>query len=258
MLTPQTPSTLESPNTLHYYNNDLSKSQFNLIHINASINLLKLIYKDVNESKLRFFIIEILRRSRLLIQMVQVCCYYLFRVISKPSLDTSLPECPRKLFLGMLILLSKFTHDYNYLFKTWLKICGCNNDEGLSTLDIQSLRQTEMQCLSLLDHALHINGAKYENWCNVLLIFGYDFIALHEVQRGDISWCDVHEAAGKLTRWKSFFGRMSDAKLKTVRVDFKQYYASQIGRKVLTTAPLSLFCKRGVEDEEKIFKRLCK
>lgn len=258
--TPSTPSEHYSPNNLKYYNDHLNKSQFNLILINCSLNLLKLIYPDhdFDESKARFFIIEILRRSKTSIQTLQICCYYMFKIISTGK-EAEAPSCPKKLFLGLVILSSKFNQDHNYSFKSWLKICGCKTADN-SGLNLQKLREVEMQCLRLLDYNLYINGSKYENWCNVLLIFGYDFISLHQVNLGVMTWCSDNESLGKLERWLKFMTRLDDNQLEVVKINFKQYYSNQIGIKVFTAAPEKvglLFSKRSLAEDESSHKKVC-
>lgn len=254
---PSTPPEHHSPHHLKYYNDHLNKSQFNLILINCSLNLLKLIYPrhDFNESKARFYIVEVLRRSKTLIQTLQICCYYMFKIISSGT--KNVPDCPKKLFLGLIILSSKFNQDHNYSFKSWLKICGCK--DGTDQLNLQKLREVEVTCLGLLDYNLYINSAKYENWCNVLLIFGYDFIQLHQVNSGLLQWCSEDQSVGKLDKWLSFLSKLDDAQLKSTKVNFKQYYANQIGTKVVTVAPEkvgSLF-KRPFGNHDSGSKKLC-
>ena len=259
--TPSTPTEHYSPNNLKYYNEHLSESQFNLILINCALRLLKLSYpkeQDFEEHKLRFFIVELVRRSKTTTQSLQICCYYLYKLINKNSHPVKL--CPKKLFLGMLILASKFNQDHNYSFKTWLKICGCKQDDDSSSLNLKKLRESEAHCLSLLSYDLYINGKKYENWCNVLLIFGYEFISLHQVTLGVMTWCTKDGNASKLCRWKKFLERMDDRSLNETKVHFKQYYANQIGTKVVTT-PLPevslLFGKRSLAAESATNKRVC-
>ncbi|WPK27160.1 hypothetical protein PUMCH_004535 [Australozyma saopauloensis] len=248
-----------SPKDLKYYNGHLNKAQFNLILINCSLNLLKLIYKDFDAAKLRYFIVEVLRRSKTTTQSLQICCYYFYRILRGEQ--KNIPSCPKKLFLGMIILSSKFNQDHNYSFKTWLKICGCKEDDDTCTINLKKLKQVEIQCLELLDYNLYINTSKYENWCNVLLIFGYDFISLHQVSLGVMTWCNDQESTLKLDRWNKFLLRMDDKQLCEARVDFKHYYANLIGNKVVTTAPSkidSLFGKRSFESSEHLeVKRVC-
>lgn len=259
--TPSTPLEHHSPNQLKYYNDHLNKSQFNLILINCALNLLKVIYNDksMDEAKLRFFIIEVLRRSKSSIQTLQIACYYMFRVINTKK-SSPLPSCPKKLFLGLIILASKFSQDHNYSFKSWLKICGCKTEDG-SHLNLQKLKRTEVECLQLLDYNLFINSSKYENWCNVLLIFGYDFISLHEVNNGVLRWSDVQESVQKLDRWSKFLLRLDDHQLKSTTVNFKEYYAGQIGSKIVLSAPQKvtlLFSKRCHDEELTSSKKACR
>lgn len=260
--TPSTPpSESFAPNNLRYYNDHLNKSQFNLILTNCAVNLLKMLYPSlaviVDDVKLRFFIIEILRRSKASTQTLQICCYYMYKLVGKNVEE--LPSCPKKLFLALVILSSKFNQDQNYSFKSWLKICGCKSTDD-SSLNLQKLRQTETQCLKLLNYDLYINGAKYENWCNVLLIFGYDFITLHHVNSGVLSWCSEADIQRKLYRWKLFLLKMDDRRLGKVAVNFKHYYADQVGTKIVTSAavkPASLFGKRALETCDLASKRVC-
>ncbi|RKP29321.1 hypothetical protein METBISCDRAFT_24346 [Metschnikowia bicuspidata] len=255
---PVSPTQHYSPKDLRYYSGHLNKAQFNLILINCTLNLLKLIYTDVDHAKLRYFIVEMLRRSKTTTQSVQICCYYFYRIL-RGSKD-NLPLCPKKLFLGMIILSSKFNQDHNYSFKTWLKICGCHNNDNSASLNLCKLKQIEMLCLRLLDYNLYINTSKYENWCNMLFIFGYDFISLHEVVLGVIFWCTDDESAVKLLRWLRFLLRMDDKQLSNANVNFKRYYAKLIGNKVVTSGPKkahNLFAKRPLEETDVAKKRVC-
>lgn len=242
---PLTPAEIFLPNQLKYYNDDLSKAQFNLLHVNGMLKMLALLYPALDEAAMRFFIVEVLRRSKSLVQTMQICSFYLFRLVNK-----EVPACPRKLVLGMLILLLKFCQDHNYSFKTWLKICGCQGDE--LTLTLAKLRETERQCLQLLDYDLYINGAKYESWCNLFAIFAYDFISVHRVALGAILWCGANETAYKLRRWRVFLARLDSKLLAAARVNFRQYYANQIGVKIL----MGPKAKRVIEPEP-VSKRLC-
>lgn len=223
------------PNDFRYYSDHLNKGQFNLILVNCAINLIKVLYPELDESKikLRFFIIEILRRSKTSIQSLQIACFYLFKLIKTNKGD--LPPCPKKTFLGVLIVASKFNQDANYSFKTWLKICGCNNDANSnSDLNLQILRGIEVQCLKLLNYECYINNSKYENWCNILLIFGYDFIKCHKIFNNEIIWEeDVNALSSKLIKWKKFMVNLDTNKLNIIRSRFNDYYISQYGKKVL-------------------------
>lgn len=137
----------------------------------------------------------------------------------------------------MLIIASKFNQDANYSFKTWLKICGCNNGtdaNAKSDLNLQILRNLEVTCLGLLDYECYINNSKYENWCNILLIFGYDFIKFHKIYNNEIVWeADLEVIAHKLVKWKKFLINMDISKLNVIKSSFSDYYISQYGKKVL-------------------------
>lgn len=225
------------PNNFKYYNDHISKSQFNFILINCSINLIKILYPEMDEGKinLRFFIVEILRRSKTSIQSLQIACFYLLKMMK--SNHDELPACPKKLFLGLLIISSKFNQDANYSFKTWLKICGCNSGDDLSKrsdLNLQTLRGVEMKCLKLLNYECYINNSKYENWCNILLIFGYDFIRFHKIFKDELIWETSREIIHhKLIKWEKFLISLDVSKLNAFRSSFNDYYISQYGTKVL-------------------------
>lgn len=227
------------PNDFRYYNSHINKAQFNSILINSAINLLKLLYPESGSvEKLSFFIVEILRRLKTSIQSLQICCYYIFKLARLPELKRgALPNDPKKLFLGLLIIASKFNQDHNYSFKSWLKICGCKDDG--SNMTVQTLRALEFNCLQLLDYDCYINGTKYENWCNILAILSYDFIKCHRVSSdvNVIEW-DMNgpESANKLAKWGKFLTGMNVLLLASVKVSFADYYYRQFGKRLLVKA----------------------
>lgn len=226
----QTPSL--SPINVKYYNDYLTKPQFNDLLVNCSINLLRMLYPtlDFKKIKLRFFVVEILRRSKTSVQSLQLTCFYLLKILKKS--EKVLPQCPKKLFLGLLIIASKFNQDLNYLFKTWLKICGCNGQS--SDLNLQVLKKVEVQCLQLLDYKCYINGLQYENWCNILAIFGYDFVKYHKCFSQELIWEAQPEIVEARTqKWKSFLSKLNVDALFAAEVHFNDYYLNQIGKKVL-------------------------
>lgn len=248
------------PNNYKYYNDHLNKSQFNLILINSSINLLKILYPncDIDKLNLKFFIIEILRRSKTSIQSLQICGYYIFKIIQNQAQENfkqeDLPDCPKKLFLGLVILASKFNQDHNYSFKSWLKICGCKNESDDKDLNLQNLRKIEINCLNLLNYQLYLNGLKYENWCNILIIFGYDFIKFHKINNelnvNELNWeSDDLKINLKLIKWFKFLINMNEANLKSVRINFVDYYNNQLGKKVLVNYQDLSSSKRCFEDD---------
>lgn len=246
------------PNNYKYYNEHLNKSQFNLILINSSINLLKILYPncDVDKLNLKFFIIEILRRSKTSIQSLQICGYYIFKIIQNHTKNNlELPSCPKKLFLGLLILASKFNQDHNYSFKSWLKICGCKNESDDKDLNLQNLRKIEIDCLNLLNYQLYLNGLKYENWCNILIIFGYDFVKFHKINDtlnvNELNWeSDDLKTNLKLIKWFKFLINMNEASLKSIKINFLDYYNNQLGKKILVNPQDLSSSKRCFEEEE--------
>lgn len=228
-----------SPNNVKYYNDHLTKSQFNIVLINSTINLLKILYPKLKFEKinLKFFIIEILRRSKTSIQSLQICSYYIYKLIKEQNLNDQLldlPNCPKKLFLGLIIISSKFNQDHNYSFKSWLKICGCKEDE--LNLNLKTLKKIEVDCLKMLNYQLYINGLQYENWCNILMILGYDFIKLHKInQVNEITWeSDDWLINVKLIKWCKFFININESNLKVVKIHFNTYYQNQLGKKIQT------------------------
>ena len=132
-ITSDLPTSTLSPNHHNYYTHYLNKAQFNSILVNCSINLLKILYKNqkFDEKSIKLFIIEILRRSKTSIQSLQLSCFYIYKLIvakQKITFDA------KKLFLGLIIISSKFNQDYNYSFKSWCKICGLNENSNVKQL----------------------------------------------------------------------------------------------------------------------------
>lgn len=240
---PQSPN--DSPNELmylpndhKYYQNNLDKNQFNLVLINSCINLIKLLYLkhddvQINQSNLRYFIIEVLKRSKASIQNLQVLGFYLLKLIKNH--DSNLTKDYKKLFLGLLILASKFNQDCNYSFKTWLKIVGLKNDQE----NISNLKSLEINILSQLDYNCYINSSFYENWCNVLLIFGYDFIKLQEIyhSKSVLIWeSDKDIIFNKLTKWNNFFKNVNLSSFDSINIKFHLYYLNQFNQKVVVSS----------------------
>lgn len=256
------------PNNFKYYTNHLNKNQFNSILIHCAINLLKILYKEnkstdyvlpIAEKEVKFFIVEILRRSKTSIQSLQLTCFYLVKLIKNGknvSQDSTLKD-PRKLFLGLLILASKFNQDYNFSFKSWLKICGISGDSEEDPLEIseapsssakfnlQALRKIEVKCLTMLDYDIYLNGLNYENWCNILIIFGYDFIKFQLINNNlnNIYW-ELSDAKlqTKLCKWFKFFhDNLKLSNLNMIKINFNNYYLNQLGKKILIQKIPSLF-----------------
>ncbi|CAD1809384.1 Cyclin, N-terminal domain family protein [Candida parapsilosis] len=235
-------STASSPNHHDYYHQaHLSKAQFNSILVNCATNLLKILYFKQNHhtcdtKQVKQFIIEILKRSKTSIQSLQLACFYIYKLII--TNNANLPIKCQHLFLGLVIIASKFNQDYNYSFKSWCKIIGLNEEPK----HIKHLREVEIQVLSLLNYELGLMGEKYENWCNVLFIFGYDFIKYQIIKQNssngdifsnDIIWdLDVSSYSSKLIKWWQFFQDLKIDNLRIVRIRFESYFTQQLNEKV--------------------------
>ncbi|CAH2351830.1 hypothetical protein CLIB1423_04S06920 [[Candida] railenensis] len=261
-------TTTSLPNQFSYYSEFLNKPQFNLILINSSIKLIQILYAKnsasatrVVESKLRFFIIEILRRSKTSTQSLQLACFYLAKLIQS---EKKIEFCPKKLFLTLIILASKFNQDHNYSFKSWLKICGEGGD-----LSMKELKSLEVATLSLLDYKLYLNNVNYENWCNILMIFSYDYIKLQKLDVISASGNQLefetssNEVSSKLRNWCRVFQGMDFKLLDSVDIQFKSYFNNQVGSKILievdpfqSTQVPSLFSKRTHEEDHFIAKKV--
>lgn len=225
-ITSDLPTSTLSPNHHNYYTHYLNKAQFNSILVNCSINLLKILYKNqkFDEKSIKLFIIEILRRSKTSIQSLQLSCFYIYKLIvakQKITFDA------KKLFLGLIIISSKFNQDYNYSFKSWCKICGLNENSN-----VKQLVHIESTILQWLNYDLCLIGSKYENWCNLLLIFGYDFIQYQLIfdNRTEIFW--NQEIKDKINSWQSFFNQLNLDNLNIINVNFNNYFNNQLNKKV--------------------------
>ena len=177
-----------------------------------------------DEKSIKLFIIEILRRSKTSIQSLQLSCFYIYKLIvakQKITFDA------KKLFLGLIIISSKFNQDYNYSFKSWCKICGLNENSN-----VKQLVHIESTILQWLNYDLCLIGSKYENWCNLLLIFGYDFIQYQLIfdNRTEIVW--NQEIKDKINSWQSFFNQLNLDNLNIINVNFNNYFNNQLNKKV--------------------------
>lgn len=257
-----------SPTSFKYYNEHLNKNQFNLILTNTAISLIKVLYPTFsNESELRFFIIEVLRRSRTSIQSLQLACFYLVKLIQGGHESAILPlllsRSPKFLFLGLIILASKFNQDYNFSFKSWLKICGVSDsDKGFT---VQTLRTIERDCLQLLDYNCFIDQQVYENWCNFLAILGYDLVVKqHDLYANNLQFSDMQSTTFgvKLNLWKSYLTKNLQLKnLKYTQIKFTDYYNSIINTKVVSVGEVaSLFKnnKRAIDEFDGLVQKKVK
>jgi hypothetical protein len=250
------------PNNFKYYTKHLNKNQFNHILINCTIKLMNILYGEspMDEADVKFFMVEILKRSKTSIQTLQMTCYYLIKLIKlEIDIQASFKDA-KKLFLGLLIISSKFNQDYNYSFKSWLKICGIQEDDQVKgqTFNLKMLKSIEFKCLTLLNYDIYINGLKYENWCNILIIFGYDFIKLQLVGEdkleskpclNKIIWeTNEIKIQKKLAKWLNFFkNNLNVNNLNLIKINFNNYYLNQLGTKIIISE------RRGIENVPSLF-----
>ncbi|KAG5417795.1 PCL5 [Candida metapsilosis] len=269
--TPLSP-TASAPNHHDYYHPaHLSKAQFNSILVNSATNLLKILYSkqqhNCDTKQIKQFIIEILKRSKTSIQSLQLACFYIYKLIKITTSSGSVTPLPIKcqhLFLGLVIIASKFNQDYNYSFKSWCKIVGLSEE----TKNIQHLRDIEVQILKVLNYELGLMGDKYENWCNILFIFGYDFIKYQIIKKksqspsysesdailsNDLIWdLDLGSYSFKLTKWLQFFQDLDIDNLKIVKIRFESYFKQQVNGKVFIVVEQAQSSKKRCRDGEDI------
>ncbi|CAI5759805.1 unnamed protein product [Candida verbasci] len=220
-----------SPNNYNYYSPYLNKTQFNSILINCSLNLLKIVFNDhaFNSNSIKLFIIEILKRSKTSIQTLQVLNYYIFKIIKK-GINVDLDV--KKLFLGLLIIASKFNQDCNYSFRNWCLICGLKEDGNK-----KKLTEIEFKCLNYLDYECYINGKKYDEWCKFLIIFGYDFIKSQKIIKNNEEITNVEidwdtDITDKLSKWESFFKVFTFDHFEFLDINFETYFNAQLDKKI--------------------------
>ncbi|ODQ78409.1 hypothetical protein BABINDRAFT_162640 [Babjeviella inositovora NRRL Y-12698] len=115
------------------------------------------VHESLSNTDLKFFIQEILKRSRASKTSIIITCYYLTN-LAKCSADVSLPSIKR-LFLGCLILSFKFSRDFNFSFKTWSLMSG---------LEVHDLQTIERAILGGLNYDLYVNGASYTKFETVV------------------------------------------------------------------------------------------
>lgn len=238
------------PDNCHYYSKFLNKSCFNSLLTKCAVNLVRILYRKHDIPLLQSFIVEILRRSKTSILLLQLTCYYLARLISLEQPIAIKDE--KKLFVGLLIIASKFNQDYNFSFKAWLKICGTNNN----VTSIQGLRTVERECLKMLDYSIYLNGKQYENWCNALAVFGYDFVASHTVVNGQplLTWESYNPdiCSKRFDKWSLFFEQYRSQSLGNSLINFESYFRLQVDSKVAISdikINLNMPCKRHWEQD---------
>ncbi|KAJ3132225.1 hypothetical protein HK100_005517 [Physocladia obscura] len=130
---------------------------------------------------LKFFIQEILRRSKTSFSTLQLALLYIIRARNQlvsvsdlpiltensliPRQTANVPQsgstvCPRRMFLSALILASKFLQDRNYSNKAWAKISG---------LPVLEINANEFEFLALIDYELFVGHEAFSNWTNLLM-----------------------------------------------------------------------------------------
>ncbi|KAI5967197.1 PCL5 [Candida margitis] len=257
-----------SPNHHDYYHQaHLSKAQFNSILVNCATNLLKILYSKqqhqqhtCDTKQVKQFIIEILKRSKTSIQSLQLACFYIYKLIiattNNKNNNLHLPMKCQHLFLGLIIIASKFNQDYNYSFKSWCKIIGLGDED--TTKHVKHLRNVEVQILGLLNYEMGLMGDKYENWCNILFIFGYDFIKyqiikqnqMDNVVSNDLIWdLDVSSYMIKLDKWRQFFQDLKLDNLNLVKIRFESYFTQQLNQKVFIVLEQQESTKKRCRDD---------
>ena len=149
--------------------------------------------RQPSKMDLRYFIQEVLRRSKTSYSTLQVALYYLILIRScLPTLDFTMeqPEdsprsfslqCGRRMFISALILASKYLQDRNFSANAWSKI------SGLSTWD---LNVNEMAFLSTINWKLHIPGQVFDRWVDIVLKYSPSSPP-RSSPKPTISWKDV-------------------------------------------------------------------
>lgn len=153
--------------------------------------------RQPSKMDLRYFIQEVLRRSKTSYSTLQVALYYLIRIRScLPRLDFTMEQpkdstssfslqCGRRMFIAALILASKYLQDRNFSANAWSKI------SGLSTWD---LNMNEMAFLSAIDWKLHIPEPVFHRWTDIVLKHSPSsqvHVPAHSLPRQALSWREV-------------------------------------------------------------------
>ena len=128
--------------------------------------------RQPSKMELRYFIQEVLKRSKASYSTLQVALYYLVLIrphVPKHDFTHEQPEnsaayfslqCGRRMFIAALILASKYLQDRNFSASGWSKI------SGLSTWD---LNVNEMAFLKAIDWKLHVPDILFNRWTDIVL-----------------------------------------------------------------------------------------
>ena len=103
--------------------------------------------KDNNKIPLNIFVGELLGRSKTSFFVSQLAIIYLFRII-KSGREVNIIS-GRKLYIGALIVTTKYHSDVVYFNKVWVKIIG--------GIDIKDINYIERVFLELIDYKLFVN-----------------------------------------------------------------------------------------------------
>ncbi|KAJ3284462.1 hypothetical protein HDU79_008103 [Rhizoclosmatium sp. JEL0117] len=164
-----------------------SKAQYVLRLVDTSASIIESIWPTqipqgaAKVLPLKFFIQEILRRSKTSCCTLQLALYYIIRLRNQLAKDgqssvqpelslltppaspsfanESVPVCGRRMFLTALILASKYLQDRNYSNKAWSKISG---------LTVTEINANEFKFLGLIDYELFVGHETFANWTSLL------------------------------------------------------------------------------------------
>ena len=153
--------------------------------------------RQPSKMELRYFIQEVLRRSKTSYSTLQVALYYLILMqphVPKTDFTKEQPEdcaasfslqCGRRMFIAALILASKYLQDRNFSANAWSKI------SGLSTWD---LNVNELAFVSTIGWKLHIPDRLFHKWTDVVLQYSPSSNvcgAQRSLPRSRLSWKEV-------------------------------------------------------------------
>ena len=152
--------------------------------------------RQPSKMELRYFVQEVLKRSKASYSTLQVALYYLVLIqphVPKHDFTQEQPEssassfslqCGRRMFISALILASKYLQDRNFSASGWSKI------SGLSTWD---LNVNEMAFLTAIDWKLHVTDYLFNRWTDIVLKFSPSrhLNGPRSIPRPRLSWKEV-------------------------------------------------------------------
>lgn len=152
--------------------------------------------RQPSKMELRYFIQEVLKRSKASYSTLQVALYYLVLIqpfVPKHDFTEEQPQdsaasfslqCGRRMFIAALILASKYLQDRNFSASGWSKI------SGLSTWD---LNVNETAFLTAIDWKLHVPDQLFHRWTDIVLRYSPS-AHLHgtrSCRRPRLSWQEI-------------------------------------------------------------------